>query len=187
MVIAIYNQKGGVGKSFIASHIAMLLGYYRHRVSLVDLDGQASCMKWVGGQNADRTWRWNGEDKTMTSRGVDLLWGSHPDFMGDEERGGYPPIPQGYEFVVIDCNPLLESLNAMIDLVDLIVVPVIGRFSYDSATNVKEIVSGLRGEVKVSVLKNQMLPARMVAGRQEEAFLKEVGADIFSFGLHSLV
>lgn len=181
MVIAVYNQRGGVGKTFFSSHLAMLLAFYKRKVCLMDMDGQGNSMKWVGGQNAEGAWNWDGEQKTMTARGVDLIWAGHPDFY---EGNVFPEIPQGYEFTIIDCRPELDVLSSVIDLLDLVVIPVKGRFSYDSAADVKYVVDQLRGknQVKVFILKNEMMPNRMIASREEQAYLEAINANIFPFG-----
>ncbi|GMU82440.1 MAG: plasmid partition protein [Planctomycetota bacterium] len=47
MVIAVVNQKGGVGKTTLAVHLAVWLHAGGHRVALIDADGQASSTSWI--------------------------------------------------------------------------------------------------------------------------------------------
>ena len=44
-VIAIYNIKGGDGKTTTAKHIAVGLAAKNFKILLVDADGQANCSK----------------------------------------------------------------------------------------------------------------------------------------------
>jgi chromosome partitioning protein len=46
MIIGVINQKGGVGKTTLATHIAGELGVLGHRVVVVDADPQESAFDW---------------------------------------------------------------------------------------------------------------------------------------------
>jgi len=47
MIIAVVNQKGGVGKSTISAHLAIWLKERGARVALIDSDAQSSTSQWV--------------------------------------------------------------------------------------------------------------------------------------------
>ena len=55
-VIAIYNIKGGDGKTTTAKHIAVGLAAKNFKILLVDADGQANCSKsFVDKKNGKRS------------------------------------------------------------------------------------------------------------------------------------
>ncbi len=53
MIVALLNQKGGVGKTTLALHLAGHWGRQRKRVTLIDADPQGSALDW----SEQRAWR----------------------------------------------------------------------------------------------------------------------------------
>ena len=53
MIIALLNQKGGVGKTTLAVHISTALAQRGRTVILVDADPQASALDWSADRQAD--------------------------------------------------------------------------------------------------------------------------------------
>ncbi len=47
MVIAVVNQKGGVGKTTLAVHLAVWLHEQGRHVAFIDADGQSSSARWI--------------------------------------------------------------------------------------------------------------------------------------------
>jgi chromosome partitioning protein len=54
MIIAVLNQKGGVGKTPLAVHIAAALAMQGARVLLVDADPQGSARDWAAARVGER-------------------------------------------------------------------------------------------------------------------------------------
>ncbi len=146
MIIAILNNKGGVGKTTTAVNLAASMAIRGQRVLLVDLDSQGSASLSLG-IGRDR-WRPSMADVLLEDvpiqrairrrvvDGLDLLPGSMELANADLVLGGengrerrlatcMEPIRSLYSYVILDCPPSLSLLpiNALI-AADSYLVPV---------------------------------------------------------------
>jgi chromosome partitioning protein len=135
-IIAVVNQKGGVGKTTTAINLAAALAELGHPTLLVDLDPQANSTSGLGLDPARArlnvyhllTGEASVEDVVQPTgmRGLHLI-PSHIDLAGAEIelavldgretllRRALDSIPEGIETVLIDCPPSLGllTLNAL--------------------------------------------------------------------------
>ena len=103
-VVAVLNQKGGVGKTTIAVHLARSFQLSGHEVMLVDSDPQGSARDWAAAK----------VEQPLTVVGMD-----RPTLDRDVKRLGCGGI------VVIDGAPQLKDMAASaIKAADLAVIPV---------------------------------------------------------------
>ena len=150
-VIAVANQKGGVGKTTTTEHLGIGLAKAGKKVLLIDLDPQANLTACLGWQNVDAL------DHTVSDviessirketvkfediilhhdEGVDLIPSNislseyEPRLAGVFMRekilaNGIEAIKNDYDYVLIDCSPTLGilTINAIV-AADEILIPV---------------------------------------------------------------
>lgn len=105
-VISILNQKGGVGKTTIAVHLATALARMKFRVLLLDADPQGSALDWSDNRKIVALFSVAGLPKKSIHKEL-------------------PALAINYDYVVIDGPPRVnEVARSAISASDLVVVPV---------------------------------------------------------------
>jgi len=106
ITLALVSQKGGAGKSTLASNIAALAASGGLRTAIIDLDAQASISAWHAAREAD--------DITLVP--------SHPPLVSKQVED---LDKQGYQFAIIDTPPHNSTAAAnAITAADYTLIPV---------------------------------------------------------------
>ena len=145
-IIAVANQKGGVGKTTTAINLAACLGVLEKKVLLIDSDPQANASSGLGvdidniklGTYQLLEHNCSAEDAILktSAPNVDLI-AAHIDLVAieieliDFEEREYmllkavQPIKEQYDYILIDCAPSLGllTLNAL-TASDSIIIPI---------------------------------------------------------------
>lgn len=105
-VIALLNQKGGVGKTTLSINIATALAMGGSKVLLVDADPQGSSLDWSAQRTTDLLFPVVGVPKPTLHREI-------------------PNLRKGFETIVIDGAPRTNELaRSAIIASDLVLIPV---------------------------------------------------------------
>ena len=150
-VIAIANQKGGVGKTTTAINLAASLAVLEKKVLIIDADPQANT---TSGLNFSPD---NDQKRTLYEvliGAIDIrdtliqteianlhmipshinLVGAEIEMLGDENResvlkNALAPLKNGYDYVIIDCSPSLGLITVnSLTAADSIIIPVQPEF-----------------------------------------------------------
>lgn len=146
-IIAVSNQKGGVGKTTTSINLAAGLGYLGNKVLLVDFDPQGNATQGVGaevGEDKLSVYNLIMEDyevddvkEILSSPPIDIvpanisLAGADLQMVkfevGKEEllRNKLIKVKDAYDYIIIDCPPSLGLLNTnALTAADSVIIPV---------------------------------------------------------------
>ena len=163
-IIAIANQKGGVGKTTTAVNIAASIGYYGYRILLVDADPQGNATSGFGIQKrtVDRSTyevllgQCSAREAILTTpyKGVDLIPSSMALAAAELELADMRDrvmrlkeelvrVKGEYDFILIDCPPSLGmvTLNAL-SASDSLIIPI--QCEYYALEGLSQLVTAVR-------------------------------------------
>jgi chromosome partitioning protein len=160
-VLAIANQKGGVGKTTTVMNLGAALAAYDQTVLALDLDPQSNCTSGLGWEGSGPTSYEVLEglallrDATVATRfpGLDLLparrdlVGAEVELLGDPHRGerlrkALSDSPTDHQWVLIDCPPSLGLLTVnALAAADAVLIPI--QCEYFALEGVSELMRTL--------------------------------------------
>jgi len=211
---AVLNNKGGVGKSTVAVHVAHGLAIKGKKVLLIDMDGQNDASLFLGFTAED--YKKSLYDIIMRYEDIspfeciinaranlDLLPSQNVEKINailyrETNMKSYLSSKLkdletvGYDYIIIDCGPQRSRVNdAALYYVDGIIVPVqVEAASVRAIGNVYEYLAdlGLDSQM-VSLVVPNMYDQRTSESRENLEFLKEFfsGADVLTEPIHRRV
>ena len=177
-IIALANQKGGVGKTTTSMNLAASLATLEKKVLLIDADPQANISSGLGIDPKEIDCSiydvlMNGKDVreaiyTCDIEGLDII-PAHIDLVGAEIemlnlknrekvlRNLLEPVVQDYDFILIDCSPSLGliTVNAL-TAANSVIIPV--QCEYFALEGISKLLNTIK------IVKAKLNPALEIEG-----------------------
>ena len=161
-VIAIANQKGGVGKTTTAINLGAALAAFDRRVVIIDFDPQANATSGLGlagrknGANAYDVLLGAHPGEALRETGFPNLWvipsgrdlvGAEIELVGQEGREGrlreaIARFRDDFDFVLVDCPPSLSLLTVNgLTAADSVLIPL--QTEYFALEGLRELLESV--------------------------------------------
>lgn len=167
-IVAITNNKGGVGKTFIAVHLAWYLHLKGYKTILVDMDiEQGDATKWVT--------QYKIKDPEAGKiyegyKGLRVVW----------MRGMDTTIREDYDgIVVVDGRPSVRVGAFSMFQADVIIAPVDGRLSVENLRALIDLLKDIEGIKRRIVVINRQKPRTLISKYQFDLVKHLFGGELY--------
>ena len=206
-IVAVTNQKGGVGKTTTSVNLAASLASARHKVLLIDLDPQGNATM---GSGIDKTALEHTGYEVLTGKmkladvlveaplcGYDLAPGNsdltgaevallQEKARGDRLRNALKPVRSRYQHIFIDCPPSLNMLtvNALV-AADTVIIPIqCEYYALEGLTALLDTIENIRRyynpQLRIGGLLRTMYDARNnLSGEVSDQLLEHFGDKVY--------
>ncbi|MFP4410000.1 ParA family protein [Coleofasciculus sp.] len=185
--VAIFNFKGGTGKSTTALNLGASLATSKRKVLLIDLDGQRTLsfgLGMDGKQPTALTWLGEGAASPLET-GIKNLWlipGDLGMFQLEANSDLFTPALSklnGFDTCLMDCSPGLGAASVQAILAsDRILVPVICEPAVlKGLSEAVQLIREERPDVPIDVLRVRYRP-RLVITKEADELLTEAASEL---------
>lgn len=177
-IIAITNQKGGVGKTTTAVNLAATLAEAGQRVLLLDFDPQGNASSGLGVERSEirssiydvitgnsgieetilRDWMENLDlipaDMSLAACDAELADVENKNLI---LRGALRPLREKYEYLLIDCPPSLGTITVnALSAADTVLIPI--QCEYYALEGLRQVLSS------IEIVQEALNPSLLVEG-----------------------
>ncbi|MBK1671934.1 chromosome partitioning protein [Ectothiorhodospira shaposhnikovii] len=206
-IIAVANQKGGVGKTTTSINLAASLAATRRRILLIDLDPQGNATMGSGADKYDLTHsacevlmkRVSAEQAIMrldpvgyslmpangdlTVAEVSLMTALRREYRLQEALA---PIQDRYDFIIIDCPPSLNMLtvNALVAAHGVIIPMQCEYYALEGLSSLVQTIDSIRESVNADLhihglLRTMYDPRNNLANEVSEQLARHFGDKVY--------